>query len=233
MNFKLRGQIVLTLLLFSFAAAIAAPTKPDYSAFSIIPERNIFNTKRSPAYKASARPPTRPRPTESLALTGTMRDEKGPLAFFDGSHDEYRRVLKPNDSVAGFQIVEIEHAYVKLKNGTNEVMLPVNMQLAREEQGEWQLGQRSETRSGGEVAQVSTSSSRSSSEGDSGSRREGGDRRDRSRERRSERSSGQPADVIVREASPGEITNAPPSPAPGGDADILEILRRRREQENN
>ena len=49
MNFKLRGQIVLTLLLFSFATAIAAPTKPDYSAFSIIPERNIFNTKRSPA----------------------------------------------------------------------------------------------------------------------------------------------------------------------------------------
>src|SRR5881394_99982 len=122
MNVK---NILVGLVAFTSATAFCAPGKPDYSAFNIIPDRNIFNTKRSPAYRPSARPATRARPNDFLALTGTMRDEKGPLAFFDGSQSEYRQVLKPNDTIAGFQIAEIEHARVKLKTSTNEIILPV------------------------------------------------------------------------------------------------------------
>jgi hypothetical protein len=228
----LRILLAGVLLMDASQLAFAALTKPDYSNFSIIPERNIFNTKRSPAYKPSGLPPPRQRPTDSLVLTGTMRDEKGPLAFFDGNSSEYRQVLKPNDSIAGFQIVEIEHAAVKLKYGTNEIIMPVNMQLAREQQGEWQLGQRSD--SFGDVA--SNGSSRSASESDSNGR---GDRRDRYRNRRdgesrrSDRSTPEP-DVTMKEAPSGTGTNAAPASSNGAsDTDILEILRRRREQENN
>src|SRR5262249_54024440 len=142
---------------------------------------NIFNTKRVPGVRGTNSPPRiRLHPTESIVLTGTMHDEKGALAFFDGNAPEYRQVLKTNDAIAGLQIVEIEHAAVKLKKGTNEITMPVNMQIAREEQGEWQLGPRSDSGSSGDLAQ---SNGASRSQGDSG-RSDRSDRRERYRERR-------------------------------------------------
>jgi hypothetical protein len=229
----LRFLAACILTIIASCDAFCAPTKPAFTNFSIIPDRNIFNTKRSPAYIPSTRPATRPRTTEAVVLTGTMHDEKGTLAFFDGSSSEYRQVLKTNDLIAGLQIVEIQHAAVKLKNGTNEITLPVNMQIAREEQGDWRVGQRSDNGTSGELAQASTSSR---SPGDYSSRGDGGDRRSRSRDRRdgesrrSDRSQSEP-EVTTPATSP---TNAGPAPATGGsDADILEVLRRRREQENN
>src|SRR5215467_4349883 len=116
----LRSNTVLLLTWAVCLSASAAPTRPAYTNFSIIPERNIFNTKRSPAYKPSNKP-TRTARNDYIALTSTMLDERGAMAFFDGSQSEYRKVLKPNDAIAGFQIENIEHAYVKLKHGTNEM----------------------------------------------------------------------------------------------------------------
>ena len=252
-------------IILSVASSVwSAPSKADYSAFAIIPKRNIFNTKRSPEYVSKAvAPAQRIVRSEYLALTGTMRDEKGPLAFFDGSLSDYRRVVKPNENIAGFKVAAIEHAYVKLRNGTNELMLPVNMQLSREEQGEWQLGQRTDAVSSSQVAASSSettsetrarlSDSSSSRRGDRGDR---GDRRDRSRDRRggSDNSNGTsrsdisngtsrsdttvppdfPAGVFVPgEIPPAAVTNSVPPATSNGPEDILEILRRRREQENS
>jgi hypothetical protein len=119
--------------------------RTDYRNFEIIPKRNIFNPRRSPAYVPSERPQTVRRRTESLALVGVMSYGKGPMAFFDGSRSDYRKVLKPNESIAGFKVTAIDASSVKLAASTNEIELQLGMQLAREEEGEWKLSMRPES----------------------------------------------------------------------------------------
>src|SRR3989442_8313093 len=97
--------VVLFLALWTSCAFSAqstnSPTPPDFSSFKLVTERNIFNTRRSAAYKAADRPgPTRrAQKTESFALVGTMNDREGPLAFFEGSRSDYRKVLKHNETI--------------------------------------------------------------------------------------------------------------------------------------
>jgi hypothetical protein len=121
------------------------PGRTDYRNFEIIPKRNIFNPRRSPAYVPSERPQTLRRRTESLALVGVMSYGKGPMAFFDGSRSDYRKVLKPNESIAGFKVTSIDASSVKLAASTNEIELQLGMQLAREDEGEWKLSMRPES----------------------------------------------------------------------------------------
>ena len=66
-------------------------------------------------------------------------DEKGPLAFFDGTRSEYRKVLKPGETIAGYKVEEVTPTSVKLASPTNEVQLAVGMQLRREDDGKWQM----------------------------------------------------------------------------------------------
>jgi hypothetical protein len=121
------------------------PGRTDYRNFEIIPKRNIFNPRRSPAYVPTD-PPQRIHPrTETLALVGVMSYGKGPMAFFDGSRSDYRKMLKPNESIAGFKITTIDATSVKLAASTNEIELQLGMQLAREEAGEWKLSMRPES----------------------------------------------------------------------------------------
>ncbi len=125
--------------------ADSSPGRTEYGNFEIIAKKNIFNPRRSPAYVPSDLPPRiRPR-TETLALVGVMSYGKGPMAFFDGSRSDYRKVLKPNESIAGFKVTAIEASSVKLAASTNEIELQLGMQLAREEAGEWKLSQRPES----------------------------------------------------------------------------------------
>jgi len=70
--------------------------------------------------------------------------EKGPLAFFDWSSSDYRKVLKQNDTIAGFKVTEIEASHVKLASPTNEVELRVGMQLSHDEDGTWHVADRAE-----------------------------------------------------------------------------------------
>ena len=139
----------------------------DLSSFKLITERNIFNTRRSARYVPPSRDSTitrRQNRSESFALVGTMRYDKGPFAFFDGSRSDYRKVLKPNDSIGGFKVAEILPSAVKLTSSTNEIELPVGMQLKREdENGEWVKSQRPESAepSGGYTSSSGNSSSSS------------------------------------------------------------------------
>jgi hypothetical protein len=123
----------------------STPGRTDYRNFEIISKKNIFNPRRSPAYVPSERPQrARPR-TETLALVGVMSYGKGPMAFFDGSRSDYRKVLKTNDSIAGFKLASIDSSSVKLASNTNEIEVQLGMQLAREEEGEWKLSARPES----------------------------------------------------------------------------------------
>jgi len=129
--------------------AASVSSRSDYSSFKLIAERNIFNTRRSPRYVAPSQNSTSTRPrnrSESFALVGTMRYDKGPFAFFDGNRSDYRKVLKPDDTIGGFKVAEILPSAVKLTSSTNEIELPVGMQLRREdENGEWVKSERPES----------------------------------------------------------------------------------------
>jgi hypothetical protein len=131
----------------SFAAETtnSGPGRTDYRNFEIIPKRNIFNPRRSPDYKAPERPQRARSRTETLALVGVMSYGKGPMAFFDGSRSDYRKVLKTNETVAGFKVTSIDSSSVKLASNTNEIEMQLGMQLAREDEGEWKLSMRPES----------------------------------------------------------------------------------------
>lgn len=146
--------LLLATTLAAFAQSTNEPARLDFSAFKLINDRNIFNPNRSArsAGRTETRRETRPTArTESFALVGIMEYEKGRFAFFDSTSPQYKKVIQAAETIAGYKIVSIAPNSVKLMSGTNELELPVGMQLSRAEQGEWQIGAASaESSTGGE-----------------------------------------------------------------------------------
>ena len=154
-----RAVLILAVLLANgfnaFAQATTEPVRLDYSSFKLINDRNIFNPNRSA--RSAGRTETRretSRPTartESFALVGIMEYEQGRFAFFDSTSSQYKKVVKPAESVAGFKVAAILPDSVKLVAGTNELELAVGMQLSRVAEGEWQMAAaRAESSTAGE-----------------------------------------------------------------------------------
>ncbi len=131
----------LALALMSGLAASVpeqkGPQRPDYAAFKVISERNIFNANRT-RHSAAGDEDKAPR-VDTITLVGTMSYEKGHYAFFDGSSAEFSKVLEPGKSIAGYTVAQINHNSVALNAGTNHVELYVGMQLRREEGGDWRV----------------------------------------------------------------------------------------------
>jgi hypothetical protein len=216
------------------------PGRPDYTAFKLINDRNIFDPRRY-APSSPRRRTERPRTTtvESLTLVGIMNyDEKGPLAFFDGTRSAYQQVLKPADTIAGYKLTGIERTSVKLAVGTNEFQLPIGMQLRRDDQGKWQMtepsyssSERSDRSSFARSVPPPAGAPPSPPQGPGGPPSD-------------QPPNGEPQVVVVdpsgqplaldAPAEPGE-TNAPPEAAPGsGETDpVLLRLMQRRAQEAN
>jgi hypothetical protein len=222
--------LAVGLVSSSAAPATNSASRNDYLAFKLINERNIFNTRRSPRYVPSDRRETRRR-SESFALVGTMRYEKGLFAFFDGTRSDYRKVLKHDDTIAGFKITAIEPSHVVLASATNELDLRVGKQLRREDEGEWRMSDRPEVIDAGPVL----ASSRPPVEGGTNRLADG------SNPQGSESEAILPEGAVglgvpfVGEGGADTVgTNAQAVTLTGGnDADsVLERLRRRREQEN-
>ena len=140
--------ICATLLLAMFwtsglpaAQENAAPIKGnDFEAFKLIYERNIFNPNRRPPSGRGQRPDNPPPVRiDSFSLVGTMLYEQGAYAFFDGSEPEYRTVLNPSNTIAGFQVTAINPSSVKLCSGSNTLELAIGMQMRRSDGGDWKL----------------------------------------------------------------------------------------------
>jgi len=116
------------------------PRSMEY--FALISQRNIFNPNRYP-YVPGARPEqpqiVRP-PRETFTLVGTMSYEKGDYAIFAGSSSAYNTALKPADRIAGYKIIAVTPDSVKLAQQTNVLELKLGMQMRREEDGPWRLG---------------------------------------------------------------------------------------------
>lgn len=194
------------------AGATNAPVRRDYAYFQFIPERNIFNANRRPRGSRQYDRPRYQRPgarTESFALVGTMSYDKGPVAFFDGSSYEYRKALKPAESVAGYTVAEIGPNWVKLGQRTNLFEMRIGMQMRREEGGEWNLNASTEVAATAAPAGPTESSA-------------GGETNAPSAE------TGSPS---VAGEAPAAATNAAPAAASASESEILKKLMQRREQE--
>lgn len=112
----------------------AAPASLDYSAFRLIADRNIFDPNRFP--HTGPRVSTS-RTVDSFSLVGTMSYEKGDFAFFDGTSSDFKKVLKPADTIAGYKVVAISPDSVKLAQSTNQLVLAVGTQMRRQDDGTW------------------------------------------------------------------------------------------------
>ncbi|MBL9169616.1 MAG: hypothetical protein JNN07_17890 [Verrucomicrobiales bacterium] len=119
----------------------SGPVRLDHASFRLISERNIFNPTRSSRASSAkaASEPRKPTKVESIALVGTMSYEKGDMAFFDGSSSEFKKALKPNDSIAGFQVQQISFSQVSLVQDGKTLSLPVGGKLRRQDDGPWEV----------------------------------------------------------------------------------------------
>jgi hypothetical protein len=226
---------------FGLGTTSAAPTNGlDEASFKKITDNNIFNPRRRGYSRIDPGPKTKSAPVADwFALVGIMDYDKGLFAFFEGNKSDYTKVEKPGDKIADFKVESIDTAIVKLSRGTNTIIMPVNMQMRREEGGDWKLAPRSDT-------YVASS-----------------ERNDRSRYDRNGRRgfrNGQPSSTPTETATPGpedlasavqqilqnDAADALPPPPPdvfldqgpdnGGDTNedpVLRALRLRRERENN
>jgi hypothetical protein len=166
--------IYISILLISAAAgsraedtnaapAIAATKGVSFDEFKIITQRNIFDPNRS-APGAPRRNVETPKPKriDYLNLVGAMSYEKGRFAFFDGTSSDYRKSVKPGDSIAGYKVADVTQNQVTLQNGDKKIELPVGGQLKREDEGEWRVNSTPESFATSGKSSDSTSSSSSS-----------------------------------------------------------------------
>lgn len=162
--------LILALAQGAFAAETNSPapvesSRADYVSFRMIADRNIFNPHRRKG--VPNRPPTRTEPerivrSDRFALLGTMSYEKGRYAFFDGSSSEFRKVAKPDDSIAGFKIAEVAPTCVKLVLANGQLLeLCVGMQMKKSEDQDWQLAGKADAAEGASRRYSSSSSSAS------------------------------------------------------------------------
>ena len=121
----------------SRAAETNSVSGTDFPSFKIIAERNIFNPSRSGRAVAVANPP-KPVKVDTFTLVGASSSEAGRFAFFDGSSSEFRKVVKPGDSFAGFKIADVSWNRVKLVSANGTPMeMAIQSQMKRLDEGEW------------------------------------------------------------------------------------------------
>ena len=207
----------------------------DLRSFRIIYERNIFNPNRSPRSSGAPPPVTRReterRPTvrnESFALVGTMSYEKGSYAFFDGSSSQYRKVIQPDEAIAGFKVTAVTPKCVTLEHEGKSIELCVGMQMSKsDDEKDWKMQERPEA----PASSGSSSLSSNASSGGAGAE----EVLRRLMEKRAQE--GGPVEATTPPAPTIEIPPPPvtqqPEPVPSSaEEEILRRLQLRREQEN-
>jgi len=142
--------------------------KTDYAYFKVVNDRNIFNPARQPNRpdRPVSREVKRTPKVDAFSLVGTLRYEKGDLAFFDGSNSDYRKAHKAGEAIAGFKVLTISDAAVRIEAKGKITELKIGSQMRREDEGEWEFAigpyAGGITSSGGSGSSDSASSSGSS-----------------------------------------------------------------------
>ncbi|MBM3901842.1 MAG: hypothetical protein FJ379_07115 [Verrucomicrobia bacterium] len=125
------------------APSATAATNEIRSLATWVAERNIFDPSRQPRIPgAPPRPVSRPRSTEAptFTLVGVLKAQKGPMAFFDSGTSEYRKAIPLNGSIAGYTVIDITPARVRLSI-SNQPPLDLRVGARMRQDGEtgWQL----------------------------------------------------------------------------------------------
>jgi hypothetical protein len=133
---KLWMLAALTVLacLATFAQSTNRFDPHNFATFKLINERNIFDPSRRPSRPNMF---TNPPPVYSFSLRGTMNYEKGLYAVFDGTSQDYHKVLESGGKIAVYTVSDITHESCKLTYGTNQIELKVGMQMRRNTDGSW------------------------------------------------------------------------------------------------
>jgi hypothetical protein len=125
------------------------PGRASFSAFQVIPDRNIFNPNRYARSAPRTYPSRVTRHSTSFTLAGIMSysrgETPGTYAFFDGTSAELRKVLQPAGVIADFKVAAITFDSVTLQRETNQTVLKVGMQMRQESAGHWLLATQSQT----------------------------------------------------------------------------------------
>lgn len=259
---RLAALVVGGVLLFA-ALTVAAQTRTNspvqppvvsFDTFKSIPDRNVFNSRRSSG-RTEVAAPRRDPVIESFSLLGTLDYPKGSVAFFEGTSSSHRRAVRVDESIGGCKITHIEQNLVRLEANGKPVELKVGYMLRREDEGAWTMRESERPADfspgytptgGGSSGFGSSSSSGSSSSRDSryGSSRDsryGSSRDSRSvRESRTSSSStptGSSSTGSSTASSPSGTGGSSSAPAAtsssgGSESDILKRLMQQREQEN-
>ena len=140
---SLLSVLTLGLVLSSGAQTNSNPTAsetqwPTFDTFNVIQHNNIFDPNRRPWIRETNPGPRRP-PLEGFALRGTMSYAKGKFAFFDGTSDDYNKVLSVGGNIAGYTVKDISQDDVTLVANGRYFILPVGRQV-RKQNGTWQMG---------------------------------------------------------------------------------------------
>jgi hypothetical protein len=118
-----------------------APGSKSYSSFDVILKNNIFDPRRYRYTPRSQPKEYEPRvQREWFALVGILNSDKGPVAFFDGSSPRYSDALKLGEQIGGFTVADVQPSYVRLSSPSNQVELKMGMDLRRESEGPWRMG---------------------------------------------------------------------------------------------
>jgi hypothetical protein len=132
------------LAAWNSSAQTNADSGPNFSSFSIITRRNIFDPNRSPGYVRPDRTYASRPTVDSLNLVGTMSYPKGKFAFFDGSSSQYKKVLEPGAAIAGYTVKDITATAVTLAANGKEFEMKVGAQLRNEAGAGWRMSSRQE-----------------------------------------------------------------------------------------
>ena len=147
MNLKMQNKFsqmarrlaALALAANSFAVAQSTnDSTTDFSAFQVIPQRNIFDPNRYPQ-TSHYRPQSRPSagaPTFSLA--GTMSYRKGMFAFFYGTSSDYEKALQVGGTIAGFTVTKIDLDGAQLETNGKAIEMKVGAAMQQQSNG-WLL----------------------------------------------------------------------------------------------
>lgn len=149
-------------------AAPAVP-KTDYAYFKVVNDRNIFNPARQPNRpdRPVSREVKRTPKVDAFSLVGTLRSGKGEMAFFDGSSSDYRKAHKAGDTIAGYKVLSISDAAVRIEAQGKVTELKIGSQMRREDEGEWMFAEG--PYAGGSSGSSGSGSSMASSSGSGGS----------------------------------------------------------------
>lgn len=116
------------------AGAAAAGSAPDFEAFRMIGNLNIFDSTRVGWVESGPQVHV-----DTISFVGTMDYDKGRLAFFDSTDRSLRKALHAGETIADFTVVRVDTGGVELTRNSKTISLLMGQQLRRPPGGEWAL----------------------------------------------------------------------------------------------